>query len=119
MHPDNRLGTRARLARASRIDGAVHQPGTIVDVVGMAPGRLRVRLPDGAEGYVTPSTIAAVDSPVRTLRITRPTPLASKASGGVRLMTLEPPARVSALGTFQSATFVRAPDGVHGWVQRD
>ena len=117
LGPNGRLGNRARLTRATGLDAAVHQTGTIVDIVGVVPGRLRVRLPDGTEGYVRPSAIAPADAPVRTVPITRVTLLASKPAGGVTVATLEPPLRVSALGTFEAATLVRAPGGIEGWLQ--
>jgi peptidoglycan LD-endopeptidase LytH len=117
IRPDDRLGARARLARTSVLDGATYRPGTIVDVVGVSPGRLRVRLPDGTEGYLSAASVVDATE-MRTLRLAQATPLASKPSGGLTVDTVGAPASVAVLGTFEGATLVRAPNGNHGWVQR-
>jgi hypothetical protein len=114
---DDRLGTRARLTRSADLDRTRYAPGTIVDVVGRSSGRLRVRLPDGRDGYVAPSSVAAATTPLRVERIRRSTTLASKPTGGVALDILDAPATVDVLGTFDGGTFVRTPGGMVGWLQ--
>jgi len=124
LRREERFGI-ARVTGVSRIqavgaDGRLHdllRPGTIVDVVGATTGRLRVRLPDGTEGYLPQASVVAAATPLRRLHVTRPTPLASRPSGGITVDTLDTAATVDVLGTFESATLVRAAGGVSGWIQ--
>jgi murein DD-endopeptidase MepM/ murein hydrolase activator NlpD len=112
------FGEVHRLRAAQRIAGRALPTGTIVEVVGATAAAVRVRLPDGAEGYAPARATASVGSALRALRVPRQAALANSPVGGIRMNMLTAGTRVEVLGTFGDALYVRTAGGLWGWIAK-
>lgn len=112
-------GTSSRVvANAAGVTAPVtYAAGTIVEIVGASSRSVRVRLPDGTEGYLPSRVLTDLTSRLRTVRVTSPTAVASAPLDGITIDTLTAPATLDVLGTFSGALFVRTPTGVTGWIR--
>jgi murein DD-endopeptidase MepM/ murein hydrolase activator NlpD len=122
------LGELARLRSPRAIAPTPHgaargrprlQAGTLVRIVGAAGSFHRVRLPDGAEGYIPATTVEPVEKPLRVLRPGADAELRASPAGGPVMDTIPAAVPLDVLGSFADALFVRTPDGRTGWVGRD
>jgi hypothetical protein len=77
----------------------------------------RVRLPDGADGYVASRLTEPVDRPLGSQLAHSGEPVLVRPDrGSPRLETLDRAAELPVLGRYESFVYVRAPDGRYGWL---
>jgi hypothetical protein len=116
------LGEHARLRRYQRIPagGSLRArtlpPGTLVRIVGASARMVRVELPDGAESYVTPDSLAPATRPLRSVRVAAAVAVTSRPENGVVIDVVADPATLDVMGTFARALYVRGADGLRGWI---
>jgi murein DD-endopeptidase MepM/ murein hydrolase activator NlpD len=110
-------GELRRLSGAQRVAGRSLPSGTIVELVGATASAVRVRLPDGAEGYAPARAMTAVNR-LRTVRVPAQAVIANAPVNGVPMDVLTAGTRVDVLGSFGEALFVRTPGGLAGWMAR-
>jgi murein DD-endopeptidase MepM/ murein hydrolase activator NlpD len=91
---------------------------TVITVDAVAGGWARVRLPDGATGYVVASGVEPAERPLRRARLAAASAVRARpAPDGVPLRTLDVPAELPVYGRFGDFTLVETPDGARGWVE--
>jgi peptidoglycan LD-endopeptidase LytH len=125
--PANRLGDSVRVSAKQafvRLAPAADSPilrqlprAAALTVVGGTTDWLRVELPDGLTGYLTPASTETVQKSIRRVALTIPTDLRDAADGRAAVVQTLPvgtPVEVlSAAGSFQ---LVRVKPGLLGWV---
>ncbi|MDH3421978.1 MAG: M23 family metallopeptidase [Gemmatimonadota bacterium] len=111
-------GIRLRAAPGSRAPVLRELPEhTAVRVLGGSGEYFRVRLPDGANGYVAARLTEPVAEPYgsRLARSGAPVLVRPNATAPVVAM-LEGEAELPVLGLYESFLYVQAPSGQYGWV---
>lgn len=90
---------------------------TAVRVLGGSGEYYRVRLPDGANGYVSARLTEPVDEPFgsQLAHIGEPV-LVRPDEASPLVATLDGEAELPVLGLYESYYYVRAPDGHYGWL---
>lgn len=113
-----RTALRAGVARTSAVRAQLERT-SVVTVMGVAAGGLRVVLPDGSTGYVTASAVVPARTALRQQRIAagatlRDRPLANAPA----IEVVDAPATVPVLGTFGDFMLVRRNSSpIDAWVQ--
>ena len=105
-------------APSTRADTVADIPArTVLHVAGAVGAWYRVRLPDGAEGYLPSRLAESAASPVATRRPTTPIPLRDRPAAAAAVIDSIPSGTaLSVLGRFADWTYVAAPNGQAGWV---
>ncbi len=122
-----RLGTTVRIANARVVlregtarasaPGRALARGTIAEVVGQTARTFRLRLPDGAIGYVSRDAVESADTPWRRDRLPQGLPLLERpAESSPAIGALDQPRQVDVLGEFGGYRLVRADPFLEGWV---
>jgi murein DD-endopeptidase MepM/ murein hydrolase activator NlpD len=114
-------GIRLRAAPGSRSD-VVQEMGqhTPLRILGGSGEYYRVRLPDGAQGYVAARLTEAVDRPVETRTASLGGALHAGPDRDAPVVTeLDPGDEVPVLARFGDYLYVRAPTGQEGWLGSD
>jgi hypothetical protein len=113
-------GTDIRLREAPARGAAVLAElplHTTVRIMGGAGSWYRVRLPDGGWGFVAGRLTEGLGEPLWLERVAGAQPLQSDPLPGAPVMEEVPDgAEVPVLGTFGAFLYVRAPNGVQGWM---
>lgn len=110
-------GTNLRAGPRSTDGSLVLDRHTIVAIVGRTHGAVRARLPDGREGYVVASAVAAATTPVVRERTRVATPLLhAPMAGAPTVATLGAGSSYVVLGRFRGFAFGESAGGVRGWV---
>ncbi len=123
----NRLGDSARVSAKQatiRLAPTADSPGlrqlpraAALTIVGGTADWLRVELPDGLTGYLTPASIETVQKPIRRVALTTPTDLRAAADVRAAIMqTLPVGTAVDVLATAGGLQLVRIKPGLLGWV---
>jgi murein DD-endopeptidase MepM/ murein hydrolase activator NlpD len=77
----------------------------------------RVRLPDGATGYVAARLTEALDRPLETRMASAPSPLLREPVAGAAVVSeLDAGLALPVLGLYGRYLYVRAPGGAAGWI---
>jgi len=92
-------------------------PRTALRVLGGSGGYYRVRLPDGALGYVPAGRTEVTDDPVNSQIVAELAPVLSGPDRNAPATgRLEGGTEVSVYGRFGDYLLVRSPDGQSGWL---
>lgn len=121
------LGTRMRVSagRARLIGGPLSgaerlqdlAQGTLFEVRGVHREFLRIRLPDGATGWLPARVASALARPMRKMKLSEETALRTGAEPSAPVLGRVPAGeRVAVLGAFGPALYVRAASGLEGWI---
>lgn len=124
----DRLGSWVRLSNGGiRLRSA---PGTLAPVVReleqYTPLRVlagsgdffRVRLPDGAQGYVAARLTEDADLPVASQVVAAAEPVRTRpTAGSPTIARIDEGTEVPVLGRYSGYLYVRSPEGSMGWVQ--
>lgn len=77
----------------------------------------RVKLPDGAEGYIAESIVAPVTKQIRSLKLAKETQLLDEAHPqAAAKANIQKGSSVAVLGTFDAFSYVQNPEGETGWI---
>ena len=126
------LGARVRLARAATLergtlaggdlDGGSRRlaAGTVMRVSGASRDAYRVRLPDGARGYLPAAATTPASSPLREARVSAGRVVVSQPVGRALVVdSLTAAASLPVLGTLGEALLVRLPGGHTAWLREE
>lgn len=93
---------------------------TAVRVHAATASFFRVSLPDGRQGFIEAGDVGGAGRPLRTARLARAAPIRDHpAAHGIIIRHLDRGTRVPVLAEFSDFLLVEAPEGGHGWLQRD
>ncbi len=114
------LGTQALLKSAPAANSTALRQlprATALTIVGGTTDWLRVELPDGLSGYVTPTSTEPVQKSIRRVALAAPTDLRDAADVRAAVMqTLPTGTSVEVLATAGRLQLVRVKPGLLGWV---
>ncbi|MEM7417544.1 MAG: M23 family metallopeptidase [Gemmatimonadota bacterium] len=86
-------------------------------VLGASGAYYRVRLPDGAAGYVAARLTESMSEPVAAQRVATPGPLRTAPTPGApEVARVASGTDVPVLGRFGTFLLIEAPDGARGWI---
>jgi murein DD-endopeptidase MepM/ murein hydrolase activator NlpD/SH3-like domain-containing protein len=96
----------------------VHElpPHTVVRIEGAVRDWYRVRLPDGASGFLSEGLTRSIREPVRTARAGTAQLLDRPVATAAPVADVEASWRLPVLGRFNDFLLVRTPDGTEGWI---
>ncbi len=122
------LGTLARSRNTVRVVASPVSDAEVVTTVPRAtPLRIdaaagswfRVRLPDGATGYVAARLVESAERPVRRADVASGTPLRDRPAADGAVITRATGGALPVLAEFQQYALVEIPEGPTGWVLSD
>lgn len=102
-------------ARAGRLQELPRD--TLFEVRGIHRDFLRVRLPDGATGWLAARAGKPLDRPVRRLKLSEETAVRGGVEASAPVLGRAPGGeRVAVLGAFGPALYIRTAAGLEGWI---
>ncbi len=103
---------------AASAERGMLEPSTIAHRLGVSGTWHRLRLPDGAVGYVRENAVVTAEPPLRRHPLAEPLALRERPLSAAAVMTtLERGTDVEILGHFRQFDFVRSREGLVGWAE--
>jgi murein DD-endopeptidase MepM/ murein hydrolase activator NlpD/SH3-like domain-containing protein len=119
------LGSLARSRNATRVVASPESDATVVATIpratllridAAAGNWFRVRLPDGATGYVAARLVESAERPVRRADVASGTPLRDRPAADAAVITRASGGALPVLAEFREYALVEIPEGPTGWV---